>query len=209
MFVKITTSGPRQYVKLVESYRDTPGMPQQRVIATLGCIEAVRSGAAGKPSLEEGTGEVAFAPALSVGDTWLRTALWKEPSSANAFRRLLRNRQQFDAERLLRLMVFNRLCAPESRLGILRWLEGTRVPEVSAEAVTQPAPATHHGYAGRGADRVEDALAGRLRPLIDQELAIAFYDLTTIRAEGVATTPRSCGTLAMPTVIAIPRRPRQ
>jgi hypothetical protein len=150
MFVKITTSGPRQYVKLVESYRDTPGMPQQRVIATLGCIEAVRSGAAGKPSLEEGTGEVAFAPALLVGDTWLRTALWKEPSSANAFRRLLRNRQQFDAERLLRLMVFNRLCAPESRLGILRWLEGTRVPEVSAEAVTQPAPATHHGYAGRG-----------------------------------------------------------
>jgi hypothetical protein len=77
MFVKITTSGPRQYVKLVESYRDTAGVPRQRVIATLGRIEAVRSGeadsllngllrAAGKPSLEEGTGEVAFAPALSV-----------------------------------------------------------------------------------------------------------------------------------------------
>ena len=62
MFVKITTSGPRQYVKVVESYRDTAGVPRQRVIATLGRIEAVRSGesdsllngllrAAGRPCL--------------------------------------------------------------------------------------------------------------------------------------------------------------
>ncbi len=36
MFVKITTSGPRRYVKLVESYRDAKGVPRQRVIATLG-----------------------------------------------------------------------------------------------------------------------------------------------------------------------------
>ncbi len=144
MFVKITTSGPRQYVKLVESYRDTSGVPRQRVIATLGRIEAVRSGeadsllngllrAAGKPSLEEGTGEVAFAPALCVGDTWLLTALWKELGFADAFRRLLRNQHQFDAERLLRVMVFNRLCDPESKLGILRWLEGTRVPVSGCE----------------------------------------------------------------------------
>ena len=59
------------------------------------------------------------------------------------------------------------------------------------------------------AETMDKVVAGLLRPLIDQELSIVFYDLTTIRAEGVATTPRSCGTLAMPTVIAIPRRPRQ
>jgi hypothetical protein len=195
MFVKITTSGPRQYVKLVESYRDTAGVPRQRVIATLGRIESVRSGeadsllngllrAAGKPSLEEGTGEVAFAPALSVGDTWLLTALWKELGFADAFRRLLRNRHPFDAERLLRVMVFNRLCDPESKLGILRWLEGTRVPEVSADSVTHPHLLRTMDTLAEGADRVDDALAGLLRPLIDQELAIVFYDLTTIRAEG-------------------------
>ncbi len=130
MFVKITTSGPRQYVKLVEAFRDTAGIARQRVVATLGRIEAVRSGdadslingllrAAGKPSLDDGTGEVTFAPALSVGDTWLLTALWKELGFDEAFRRLLRNRRQFDAERLLRVMIFNRLCDPESKLGIL------------------------------------------------------------------------------------------
>ena len=46
MFVKITTSGPRQYVKLVEAYRDAAGVSRQRVIATLGRLESVRAGEA-------------------------------------------------------------------------------------------------------------------------------------------------------------------
>lgn len=195
MFVKITTSGPRQYVKLVESHRDAVGVSRQRVIATLGRIEAVRTGgadsllngllrAAGRPTLEEGTGEVAFAPALSVGDTWLLSALWQELGFAQAFRRLLRNRRQFDAEKLLRVMVFNRLCDPESKLGILRWLEGARVPEVSAESVTHQHLLRTMDTLAHQADRLGQALAGLLRPLIDQELAIVFYDLTTIRSEG-------------------------
>ena len=44
MFVKLTSSGPRQYVKLVEAYRDNAGVARRRVIATLGRIEAVRAG---------------------------------------------------------------------------------------------------------------------------------------------------------------------
>ena len=87
------------------------------------------------PTLDQGTGAVDFAPARSVGDTWLLTALWKKLGFADAFRRILRNRRQFDTERLLRVMVFNRLCDPESKLGILRWLEGSLVPDVVAEAV--------------------------------------------------------------------------
>lgn len=199
MFVKITTSDSRQYVKLVEAFRDNTGVARQRVIATLGRIESVRSGgadslvngllrAAGKPALEDGTGDVSFAPALSVGDTWLLTALWKELGFADAFRRLLRNRRQFDAERLLRVMVFNRLCDPESKLGILRWLEGTRVPEVDAAAVTHQHLLRTMDTVADCADAMDEALAGLLRPLIDQELSIVFYDMTTIRTEGVSQT---------------------
>jgi len=195
MFVKITTSGPRRYVKLVEAYRDAGGVSRQRVIATLGRIEAVRAGeadslvngllrAAGKPPLEEGTGDVSFAPALSVGDTWLLTALWQELGFADAFRRVLRNRRQFDAERLLRVMVFNRLCDPESKLGILRWLEGTRVPEVATESVTHQHLLRTMDTLADCAETMDKVLAGLLRPLIDQELSIVFYDLTTIRSEG-------------------------
>ena len=195
MFVKITTSGPRQYVKLVEAFRDAAGVSRQRVIATLGRVESIRSGdadslvngllrASGKPTLEQGTGAVDFAPARSVGDTWLLTALWKELGFHDAFRRVLRNRRQFDAERLLRVMVFNRLCDPESKLGILRWLEGSRVPEVEAEAVTHQHLLRTMDTLDECADQMESALSGLLRPLIDQELSIVFYDLTTIRAEG-------------------------
>jgi hypothetical protein len=54
----------------------------------------------GSLPLEQGTGAVDFAPARPVGDTWLLTALWKELGFADAFRRVLRNRRRFDAERL-------------------------------------------------------------------------------------------------------------
>lgn len=195
MFVKITTSGSRQYVKLVEAFRDKAGVSRQRIVATLGRLEAVQAGgsnslvngllrAAGKPTLDEGTGETAFAPARSVGDTWLLTALWKELGFADAFRRVLRNRRSFDAERLLRVMVFNRLCDPESKRGILRWLEGALVPEVPAESVTHQHLLRTMDTLMDCADALEAALATLLRPLLDQELSIVFYDLTTIRAEG-------------------------
>jgi transposase len=195
MFVKITTSGPRKYVKLVEAFRDEQGVARQRVVATLGRLEQVRAGAgdallngllraAGKPALERGTGEVAFAPAVTVGDTWLVHALWYELGLAGALRPLLRRRRQFDAEHLLRVMVFNRLCDPESKLGILRWLEGTRVPEVDRAAVTHQHLLRTMDTLHTCAESLESVVAAQLRPLIDQTLSVVFYDLTTIRTDG-------------------------
>ena len=195
MFVKITSSGGRQYVKLVEAFRDEQGTPRQRVIATLGRIEAVRAGesnalingllrAADHPTMDEGTGSVSFAPALTVGDTWMLTALWKELGFADAFRRVLRPKRRFDAEKLLRVMVFNRLCDPESKLGIARWLEGALVPEVVPESVTHQRLLRTMDTLIDCAPALEQATATLLRPLIDQELSIVFYDLTTIRTEG-------------------------
>ena len=39
MFVKVTTSGPRRYVQLVESYRDDAGRVKKRTVATLGRLD--------------------------------------------------------------------------------------------------------------------------------------------------------------------------
>lgn len=199
MYVKIVTSGPRRYVKLVEAFRGSRGVPRQRVVATLGRLEAVQAGevnplidgllrASGQPTLAEGTGQVEFAPARSVGDTWLLTALWQELGFGSAFRRLLRRAHpSFDAERLVRLMVFNRLCDPESKLGILRWLEGVVVPGVVPESVThQRLLRTMDSLVDHG-EELETVLAGLLRPLLDQDLSMVFYDLTTLRLEGQST----------------------
>ena len=39
MYVKVTRSGPRRYVQLVESFRDDEGKVKQRTIATLGRLD--------------------------------------------------------------------------------------------------------------------------------------------------------------------------
>ena len=81
-------------------------------------------------------------------------------------------------------MVFNRLCDPESKLGLLRWLEGVVVPGIDTEAIT-------HQHLLRAMDALMDkreaiqkGLSRQLLPLIDRELSVVFYDLTTIRIHG-------------------------
>ena len=83
-------------------------------------------------------------------------------------------------------MVFNRLCDPESKLGLLRWLEGVVVPEVDTTSVSHQHLLRTMDTLDDCADKLESTLAGLLRPLIDQTLSVVFYDLTTIRAEGTA-----------------------
>ena len=39
MFVKVTASGPRRYVQLVESFRDDAGRVKRRTVATLGRVD--------------------------------------------------------------------------------------------------------------------------------------------------------------------------
>jgi len=39
-------------------------------------------------------------------------------------------------EHAIRVMVFNRLCDPESKLGVLRWLETVSIPEVDTASLT-------------------------------------------------------------------------
>ncbi len=43
MFIKVTTSGPRHYVQLVEAYRDDDGRPKQRTVATLGRLDQLNT----------------------------------------------------------------------------------------------------------------------------------------------------------------------
>ncbi len=199
MFVKLTRSGPRTYVKLVESYRDDAGASRQRVVATLGRLEQVRSGGADAlvrglhrviDGQEPQAPTVRFAPALAIGDTWMLHALWHKLGWDEAFRRVLRNAHgAFDAERLLRVMVFNRLCDATSKLGVLRWLEGTRVPGVDSRSVTHQRLLRTMDTLAERSEAMQRTLAAVLRPLVDQDLSIVFYDMTTIGMDGQSEVP--------------------
>jgi len=196
MFVKLTRSGGRAYAQLVESFRDETGKPRQRTVATIGRIDeaggqvdALLAGllrAKGRPATEAAAPQVRFESALALGDVWALNELWRElgfDGLAGVFRRA---RFTTPVEHAIRVMVFNRLCDPDSKLGVLRWLETVSMPEVDTAGLT-------HQHLLRSMDAlmdhqqaVDDCVARLLRPLIDEELSVVFYDLTTIRAEGAS-----------------------
>ncbi|MBU3694798.1 MAG: IS1634 family transposase [Rhodocyclaceae bacterium] len=198
MHVKLTTSGGRRYVQLVESYRDDLGRVKKRTVATLGRAEQVdgaldavingllkitgRETMGGKPAAPT----LSFESARALGDVWALTELWNSLGFSGLRRVFRRTRHTIDVEALLRLMVLNRLCDPESKLGVLRWVQTVALPDFAPKAVT-------HQQLLRSLDalidhqaEVDAVVAGLLRPLIDQDLSVVFYDLTTIRSEGLS-----------------------
>jgi len=195
MHVKITTSGPRRYVQLVESFRDDQGRIRKRTVATLGrldqvsgSLDAVINGllkATGRaPALgAEAQPEVEFEPARALGAVWALHELWKTLGFSELRRVFRGTRHHIDVEALVRVMVFNRLCDPESKLGVLRWLETVALPERPAEVTHQHLLRSMDALMEHR-DAVDRVVARLLRPLIDQDLSVVFYDLTTIRAEG-------------------------
>ena len=196
MFIKVAHSGPRRYVQLVEAYRDAEGRPRQRTVATLGrltqlgCeLESVISGlmrvtGKARPELPPAP-VVTFEPARDFGDVWALTELWNSLGFDRLRKTFRPTRHAIDVEALIRVMVLNRLCDPDSKLGVLRWLQTVSLPGVMA-------PSIDHQHVLRAMDalvdhkdEVDDVLSSLLRPLVDQDLAVVFYDMTTIRAQGL------------------------
>jgi hypothetical protein len=79
---------------------------------------------------------VAFESARALGDVWALTELWKELGFGALRRVFRRTRHTTDVEALIRVMVLNRLCDPDSKLGVLRWLETVALPEVDVKTIT-------------------------------------------------------------------------
>jgi hypothetical protein len=80
-------------------------------------------------------------------------------------------------------MVFNRLCDPTSKLGCLRWLETVAMPAMP-ESVTHQHLLRAMDALMDNADAVEASWPVRSARLVDRDLAVVFYDLTTVRIHG-------------------------
>ena len=197
MFLKVTRSGPRQYLQLVEAFRDDAGKAKHRTLVTLGrldqltdSLDSVISGllkVTGRPDfLNAPLSAVEFESARALGNVWALNELWESLGFGELRRVFRKTRHSIDVEALIRVMVFNRLCDPESKLGVLRWLETVAMPGIETESIT-------HQHLLRSMDALVDhqaevdaVVANLLRPLIDQELSMVFYDMTTIRTEGTS-----------------------
>ena len=196
MFIKLTRSGDRTYAQLVESFRDEQGRPRQRTLATLGRIDEVGGQvdallqgllrAKGRPAALASPPQVQFESALALGDVWVLHQLWHELGFDRLHAVFRRARYTAPVEQAIRVMVFNRLCDADSKLGALRWLQTVALPGVDVQEIT-------HQHLLRSMDAlmdhqaaVDDGVAQLLRPLIDEQLSVVFYDLTTIRVEGLS-----------------------
>ncbi len=200
MYVKLTKSRGHHYVQLAESFRNEAGQSRQRVIANLGRLD--ESGgqldalldallrAKGRASSAADSPQIVFESALGLGDVWALTSLWKEvgfDALAGVFRQA---HYTTAVEHAIRVMVFNRLCDPDSKLEVLRWLQTVSLPEVDTKALA-------HQQLLRAMDAlidheqaVDKVVAALLHPMVDQDLTLAFYDMTTIRIEGRSELPR-------------------
>lgn len=195
IYTRITESGGRRYLQLVEGHRDKAGKVRIKVVANLGRLDKIKPGkldplinglnrAAGR--LENTASDVTYDSSLGFGDVFALHEIWKDLGFNRALNRALRSgRREIDAEALIRAMVFNRLCAPDSKLGCLRWLETVPMPAMP-EIVTHQHLLRAMDALMDNANAVEDALAHQIRPLVDRDLAVVFYDLTTVRIRGEA-----------------------
>jgi transposase len=177
----------------VESFRNEDGKPRQRTVCTLGRLEAGGEVDTLIASLQRARGitpaasafaDLRFTGSRHAGDIWALSQLWRSlgfDDLASAWRR---SKTEVDVLTCLRLMVFNRLADPGSKLGVLRWLETVALP-VGFGVVTE------HQHLLRAMDVLDEysdklsiRLATLMRPLIDQDLSVVFYDLTTVAVTG-------------------------
>ena len=198
MHVKVTTSGSRRYVQLVESFRDEAGRVKKRTVATLGRadqinqeLDAVINGLIKVTGREASSSDpitandLLFESARNLGHVWTLTQIWNELGFSNLRRIFRRTRHTIDVEALIRIMVLNRLCDPDSKLGVLRWLQTVALPDIRVQTVTHQHLLRSMDALMDHQDAVDDVVSGLLRPLVDSEVTLAFYDMTTIRSEGL------------------------
>jgi transposase len=196
MFIKVTKSGTRKYVQLVESHRGEDGKPRQRTVATLGrldqmdrSLETMLQGllrATGRVAPEKVADEIEFESSRSFGDVWALNCLWSELGFDRLGKLVDRDSRTVENVPLIKAMVFNRLCDPESKLGLLQWLKTVVIPGVVESEVTHQRLLRSMDILDDRSDEVNDMMSELLMRLIDQDLSVVFYDMTTIRTHGIS-----------------------
>ena len=183
------------YLQLVEAYRDA-GKNHQRVLLSLGNVEQLRQDgqlarlvaslqrAAGCPQ-EPAPQMLRTERVLEYGGVRLAQQLWEQFGMTELLTGLLKpRRHQFDVIAAIATMVFNRLLAPKSELGLFAWRDRLWWPDF-AHAPLELA----HLYRALDAlievkEPLEEALFSRLRDLFNLEVDVVFYDLTSSYFEG-------------------------
>ncbi len=194
MFVRTVKSGENEYLRIVEGYRDpNSGKVKQRVLQHLGRldregkVEKALENWVNRANESDGTTEnqPKYFSAKEYGNVMILQKIWEQIGLDKAIRSGLRatKRDEVLTEALIRLMVFCQLCAPSSKRGVLRWLREVNIPDISNQVSHQKLLRAMDAL-DHNVEVVRNAVSSLIRPLIDQEMTLAVYDLTTVRFFG-------------------------
>jgi hypothetical protein len=135
MFFRVKNSGPRQYLQIVENFRDQ-GRTRQRVLTTLGRLDHLQQSGQLDSLLASGArfaqhillltahqnGQAPVIQTRCLGPTLVFQRLWQETGCQAVVTHLLAERRfEFSLERAVFLTVLHRLCESGSDRACQRW----------------------------------------------------------------------------------------
>jgi len=123
--------------------------------------------------------------ALNYGPFLLAELVWQRLRLSEFWQRVLSKRAiEFEVEMAMKIMVFNRLTSPKSKLSLDVWSDEQYIPGVTPNKVK-----VHHYY--RALDIVQETrhqfekwVYNRITDLLNFDLSLVFYDLTSSYFEG-------------------------
>lgn len=212
MFLRNKTSGKRQYLQIVESYRDGDKV-RQRILATLGRLEHLQQSGQLDRLLASGArlsqklsvigahkrGELSDVTTRKIGPLQVFTRLWQESGIADCVGDLLADRRfKFDIEQTILLAAIHRLMDSGSDRACEKWCRDY-LP------AAEPAPELQHFYRAMAwlgeplpdseqqdrlpfaprctKDLIEERLFARRRDLFSG-LSMVLFDTTSLYFEG-------------------------
>lgn len=214
MFFRTKTSGPRQYLQIVENSWDPAlGRTRQRVIATLGRLDQLQqdgqlddllaSGARfAQQSLLLSAHQQGQLPAITtqrIGPVLIFERLWQQTGCQQVLRQLLADRKfDFPVERAVFLTVLHRLLAPGSDRAAERWKDDYQIDGIGSLQLhhlyramawlgEEHAADQQHGSSNLVPRCTKDEIEELLfhqRRDLFSELELVFFDTTSIYFEG-------------------------
>jgi transposase len=196
MFVRKKKSGPREYLVIVENYREGRKV-KQRTIANLGRLDILRNTSKldsvikGLSQFSEKVGVIsAFQKDESLkcwakewGSYLVFRRLWEQLDLAEVIKGIQAKRKvEFNLEQALFYTVLHRLTERGSDLKASKWIE--RVYDPGRTNLKYHHLIRAMGYAGKHKNEIEEGLFLKDRDLFSNQLDLVFFDTTSIYFEG-------------------------
>jgi len=174
--------------QVAESYRDKQGKIRQNILLHLGPadkflerdVDSLINGLLKAKGITIYELESEADSTKSFGQIWALLHLWKELKISQIIARCKRAvNTEFDLEKHIQSLVFNRLDDPSSKLKLLTWLDTVYIPGIKVEEIRYEYLLRAMDFLISNKERIEDAIAKQMLNMFNSDLRLCFYDLTS------------------------------